>query len=90
MRRRRTAAAKEALVRQDIKKFTRELQFIAQRGTLEDKKVMWAYLKDVVHNEYVVAKRGVKGSCGMRWSSESKDFASSQKLMAGKRLVMAG
>ena len=87
VRRRRSIAAKEALVRNDIKKFTKELQFIAQRGTLEEKKVMWSFLQDVVRNEFLIAKHGSKGKHGMRWSGDTKDFASSQKLMAGKRLV---
>ena len=65
--RKRTLAAKEALRRDDMKKFCRELQFIAQRGTLEDKKVMWDYLQDVVRCEYLKAKRGPKGAQGMRW-----------------------
>lgn len=85
IKRSRTVAAKEALVRKDIKKFTKELQFIAQRGTLEDKKTMWSYIQDVVRNEFLVAKRGATGKHGMRWSSDSKDFAASQKLMAGTR-----
>ena len=56
LQRKRTVAAQEALQRSDVKKFTKELQFIAQRGTLEDKRVMWSYLKDVVHNEYLTEK----------------------------------
>ena len=88
MERKRTIVAKEALERSDVKKFTKELQFIAQRGTLEDKRIMWSYLQDVVHNEFLLSKSSSdKASCGMRWSSDSKDFASSQKLMAGKRYV---
>ena len=84
--RKRTEVAREALLREDVKKFTKELQFIAQRGTLDDKKVMWNYFKDVVHNEFLTARKGPTGSRGMRWSSDVKDFAASQKLMAGKRL----
>ena len=84
--RKRTVAAREALKRDDVKKFCKELQFIAQRGTLEDKKVMWSYLQDVVRNEYLLARKGPTGARGMRWSQETKDFATSQKLMAGKRL----
>ena len=88
MERKRTIAAKEALERSDVRKFTKELQFIAQRGTLEDKRIMWSYLKDVVHNEFLISKSiSEKASHGMRWSSDTKDFASSQKLMAGKRYV---
>ena len=84
--RKRTAAAQEALVRNDVKKFTKELQFIAQRGTLTDKQVMWSYLKDVVHAEFLSKKQGVARSRGMRWSKNTLDFTASQKLMAGKRL----
>lgn len=73
-------------MRQDVKKFTKELQFIAQRGSLEDKRVMWSYLKDVVHAEFLTSKKGPTGSRGMRWSKDVLDFTSSQKLMAGKRL----
>ena len=86
MERKRTVAAKEALERDDIKKFCKELQFVAQRGTLEDKRVMWSYLQDVIRCEYLKAKTGPKGARGMRWSEDTKDFAASQKLMAGKRL----
>ena len=38
VQRKRTLAAKEALARDDVKKNCKELQFIAQRDTLEDKK----------------------------------------------------
>ena len=86
MERKRTVAAKEALQRDDVKKFCKELQFVAQRGTLEDKRVMWSYLQDVVRCEYLQAKTGPKGARGMRWSDDTKDFVASQKLMAGKRL----
>ena len=86
VKRKRTLAAKEALARDDVKKFCKELQYIAQRGTLEDKKVMWSYLQDVVRCEYLKTKSGPKGAHGMRWSDDTKDFAASQKLMAGKRL----
>ena len=88
MEHKHTIDAQEALERSDVKKFTKELQFIAQRGTLEDKRIMWSYLKDVVHNEFLISKsNSVKSSRGMRWSQDSKDLASSQKLMAGKRYV---
>ena len=86
MQRKRTLAAKEALARDDVKKNCKELQFIAQRDTLEDKKIMWSYLQDVVRCEYLKQKSGPKGALGMRWSDDTKDFAASQKLMAGKRL----
>ena len=84
--RKRTQVAKEALRRDDVAKFCKELQYIAQRDTLDDKKIMWAYIQDVVRCEYLKKKSGPNGARGMRWSADSKDFASSQKLMAGKRL----
>ena len=86
LQRKRTQVAKEALRRDDVAKFCKELQYIAQRGTLDDKKIMWAYIQDVVRCEYLKKKSGPNGARGMRWSADSKDFASSQKLMAGKRL----
>ena len=86
LQRTRTQAAKEALRRDDVAKFCKELQYIAQRGTLEDKKMMWSYLQDVVRCEYLKKKSGPNGALGMRWSADTKDLASSQKLMAGKRL----
>ena len=66
IKRKRTVAAKEPLIRDDVKKFCKELQYIAQRGTLEDKRVMWSYLQDTVRCEYLKSKRGPKGAHGMR------------------------
>lgn len=86
VQRKRTLVAKEALRRDDVRKFCKELQYIAQRGTLDDKKIMWSYLQDVVRCEYLKKKSGPNGALGMRWSADTKDLASSQKLMAGKRL----
>lgn len=82
------AKAKQACIRQDLKKFVRELSYIAGKGTLEEKKMMWEYLKDVVHSEFLKAKLGKdQYSRGMRWSAETKDFLLSQKLMGGKRVA---
>lgn len=79
---------KEAYARNDIKKFVRELSYIADKGTLEEKKTMWAYFQDVVHTEYLKTKSQRECySNGMRWTQESKDFLASQKLMGGKRIV---
>lgn len=87
MQARGVARAKEAHVRGDIKKFTRELTYIANKGTLKEKQVMWAYMQDVVHSEFLKCTSGKKGrySTGMRWRQSSKLFLASQKVMNDKR-----
>ena len=53
---------------------------------MDDKKITWSYLQDVVRCEYLKKKSGPNGALGIRWSQDTKDVAASQKLMAGKRL----
>ena len=79
--------AKISWGRKDIAKFVMELNYIAQKGTLETRKVMWAYVQDVVRSEYLKARLDTgKYSRGMRWSADTKHLFASQKLMGGKRL----
>lgn len=72
-----------SFVRKDIGKFVMELNYIATKGTLDDRKVMWSYLQDVVRSEFLKTRKS-KGSRGMRWSQDSKDFLALQKLTSGK------
>ena len=76
---------KEAFDRADVGKFVMELNYISSKGTLEDRKVMWSYLQDVVKSEYLKARsENGEYSRGMRWSKDSKDLFATQKLMSGK------
>ena len=76
-----------AFERKDIGKFVMELNYIAGKGTLDDKKVMWSYVQDVVRNEFLKVSKN-KGSHGMRWSQDSKDFLAVQKLTGGKGICL--
>ena len=79
--------AKIACVRKDIRKFIMEINYIARKGSLEKRKVMWSYIQDVIRSEYLRTKTGSeKYSKGMRWSQDTKDLFASQKLMGGKRM----
>ena len=80
-------AVKRAHERKDIQKFIMEVNYIAKKGCLEERKVMWSYIKDVVRAEYLRVKNGNgQYSKGMRWSQDSKDLFTSQKIMGGKRM----
>ena len=76
---------KEAFDRLDVGKFVMELNYIASKGTLEDRKVMWSYLQDVIRSEYLKVRSGEgKHSRGMRWSKDTKDLFATHKLMSGQ------
>ena len=80
-------AVKSAFERKDIRKFVMELNFIAKKGSLETRKVMWSYLQDVIKAEYLKVRSDKnKYSKGMRWSQDTKDLFSSQKIMGGKQI----
>ena len=68
-----------------------DLNCIAIKGTLDDHKVMWSYLQDVVRSEFLNTKNIDKGknqySRGMVWSQDTKDFFATVKLTSGKRMI---
>lgn len=72
---------KQSFERKDVAKFVMELNYISTKGTLEDRKVMWSYLQDVVRSEFL--KANCKSKL-MRWSKDTRDLFSVQKLMNGK------
>ena len=47
---------KESFACKDVGKFVMELNYLAVKGTLEDRKVMWSYLQDVVRAEFLKAR----------------------------------
>ena len=76
---------KESFERADVGKFVMELNYISAKGTLEDRKVMWSHLQDVVRSEFLKTRLdNDKHSRGIRWSQDSKDLFATQKLMSGK------
>ena len=59
-------AAKRAHERQDVRKFIMEVNYVAAKGCLDTRKIMWSYVQDVVHAEYLRLKGSGKYSKGMR------------------------
>ena len=76
---------KESFARKDVGKFVMELNYISLKGTLDNRKVMWSYLQDVVRAEFLKARRGGNAySRAMKWSQDTKDLFVVQKTMYGK------